>query len=455
MQPKISEKLTDFGLGLTFEDLPPAVVEKIKDLILDTLGICAASATMDFGRNILELVNAWGGAPEAALVGSPTMVPAHNAALANGVLAHGLDYDDTHTESVVHPSACLVPVAFAVGEKHTRSGRDLLADLAAGLEIMIRIALPARNRFHMRGFHTTSISGTFAAALIAGRMMGFDAGKMVNALGVCGSFTAGLLECLAAGSGAKRLHAGWAGMSGIVAAQLAAISVSGPATVFEGRLGLFPSFLHAIDLDTDQIFSDIGRNWEIMNIRPKLYPACHYLQAFIDCIRFLKDTHTFDHHAVARINCRVSEGAANIVCTPWSAKLEPQTGYDARFSLPYAVALMLVRGRAGLDQFVETNLNDPIIKETMAKVHFEVDSSYQVKDMPAFVEIRLKDGTAFRHHIAKVRGDASAPVDRREILAKFATNCSLAHKDQTAETLAEKIMQLEAQSAITGMIGAL
>ncbi len=452
MEKKISEKLTEFGLGLTYEDIPSPVVEKTKDLVLDTLGICVASATMDFGRNILRLVKAWGGMPEAAVVGAKAKVPAHNAALANGVLAHGLDYDDTHTESVVHPSACLVPVALAVGEKHGRSGRNLMADLAAGLEIMIRIGLPARNRFHMRGFHTTSISGTFAAAVLAGRMLGFDAGKMVDALGICGSFTSGLLECLSAGSGAKRLHAGWAGLCGIVAAQMAETAVTGPATVFEGRLGLYPSFLHGEEIDPAQIFSDIGRQWEILNIRPKLYPACHYLQAFIDSVRFLKDKHDLAHKDVARINCRVSAGAANIVCTPWSAKINPQTGYDSRFSLPYAIALMLVQGQAGLDQFSGENLNDPEIKETMLKVHFEVDASYQVKDMPAFVEVQMKDGMSWRHHIAKVRGDAATPIYREEIMAKFMANCALALEKEKAEDLAEKILHLEAHSNIAGIL---
>jgi 2-methylcitrate dehydratase PrpD len=452
MQKTISEKLSEFGLGLSYEDLPSAVVEKIKDLVLDTLGISAASATMGFGLDILHLVGAWGGAAEAKLIGSKAKVPAHNATLAHGVLAHGLDYDDTHTDSVVHPSACLVPVALAVGEKHGRSGRDLVADLAAGLEIMIRLGMPARNRFHMRGFHTTSICGTFAAAVIAGRVMGFDAGKMVDALGICGSFTSGLLECISAGSGAKRLHTGWAGLGGIVAAQLAHASVSGPSTVFEGRLGVYASFLRGEEIDLTPIFADIGRKWEILNIRPKLYPACHYLQSFLDAVRVLKDKHALDQQSIEGINCRVSAGAANIVCTPWFAKLDPQSGYDARFSLPYAVALMLVRGKAGLDQFAVENLNDPEIRAAMSKVHFDVDPSYQVKDMPAFVEVLMKDGSSVSHHIPKVRGDAESPIDRQEIMAKFRANSILMLKPEKSETLAAKVLNLEAQKDVAGIM---
>ncbi len=427
-------------------------MDKTKDLILDTLGICVASSKLDFGQSILHLVQTWGGVPESSLVGSEAKVPAQNAAFANGILGHGLDYDDTHTESVVHPSACLVPVALAVGEKTESSGKEILTALVAGLEVMIRIGMPAVNRFHMRGFHTTSICGTFASAVVTGKLMGLDPGKMNHALGISGSFTSGLLECLSSGSWAKRLHAGWGGLGGIISAQLAQASYTGPVAIFEGRLGLYNSFLRSEQLDLDLIFKALGKGWEVLNIRPKLYPCCHYLQSFLDCVVFLRRGHKIDHRAIQEIKCKVSEGAANIICAPWEKKLAPQTGYESKFSLPYAVSLMFVKEKGGLEEFSGTYLEDPEIRTLMGKVTYEVDPSLKVKDMPGAVTVVLRDGTMLKHQISQVRGDADHPISREEILEKFHNNFDTSLGREKVEQIEEQILTLEQQNNIIGLI---
>ncbi|NIM99087.1 MAG: hypothetical protein GTO24_13700 [candidate division Zixibacteria bacterium] len=452
MEKTIAERITEFCQALDYDSIPSNVVEKTKDLILDTLGICVASSKLDFGQSILNLVQTWGGVPESSLVGSEAKVPAQNAAFANGILGHGLDYDDTHTESVVHPSACLVPVALAVGEKTESSGKEILTALVAGLEVMIRIGMPAVNRFHMRGFHTTSICGTFASALVTGKLMGLDPGKMNHALGISGSFTSGLLECLSSGSWAKRLHAGWGGLGGIISAQLAQASYTGPVTIFEGRLGLYNSFLRSEQLDLDLIFKALGEDWEVLNIRPKLYPCCHYLQSFLDCVAFLRRGHEIDHRAIQEIKCKVSEGAANIICAPWEKKLAPQTGYESKFSLPYAVSLMFVKEKGGLDEFSETYLEDPEIRALMGKVTYEVDPSLKVKDMPGAVTVVLRDGTMLKHQINQVRGDADHPISREEILEKFHNNFDTSLGREKVEQIEEQILNLEQQNNIIGLI---
>jgi 2-methylcitrate dehydratase PrpD len=309
MTQTIARRLAQFSESLHFEDIPPEVVEKTKHLVLDTLGVCLGSTRLDFGNAVLGLVSRWGGAPEATLIGGKSKVPVQNAAFCNGVLGHGQDYDDTHLESVVHPSGGLVPVALAAAERTGRSGRDTLAALIVGLETSIRIGMPALNRFHLRGFHTTSIAATFGAALSTAKLDGMAVEPAINAVGIGGSFTSGLLECIPAGSGAKRLHAGWAGLCGIVAAQLAAAGYTGPETVFEGKLGVYNSFLRGEALDLDAVFKGLGREWEILNIRPKLYPCCHYLQAFLDAAAALRREHRIAPQDIAQIECRIAPGA--------------------------------------------------------------------------------------------------------------------------------------------------
>lgn len=454
MTQTIAQRLAQFGESLRFEDIPPEVIEKTKHLVLDSLGVCLGSTRLDFGSAVLGLVSRWGGAPEATLIGGTNKVPVQNAAFCNGVLGHGQDYDDTHLESVVHPSGGLVPVALAAGERAGRSGRDTLVALAGGLETSIRIGMPALNRFHLRGFHTTSIAATFGAALTAAKLDGMALQPAINALGIGGSFTSGLLECIPAGSGAKRLHAGWAGLCGVVAAQLSAAGYTGPETVFEGKLGVYNSFLRGEVLDLGAIFKDIGRDWEILNIRPKLYPCCHYLQAFIDAAAALRRAHRFSPQDIESVSCLITPGAVNIVCEPWEKKLAPVTGYDLRFSLPYAVALMLVKGKAGVAEFSEQTGADAEIKALMRKVTYRAESKYQVKDMPAWIEVTLKNGARHAFEVPQVRGDARNPVPLDELLQKFHANTEFLGRAAGSE-IAETILRLEDSSDVRGLMARL
>lgn len=454
MPQTIAERLAQFSYDLSYDDIPPEVIDKTKRLILDTLGVCMGSTRIDFGKSALDLVAGWGGASEATLIGRRTRVPAHNAALCNGILGHGQDYDDTHTESVVHPSAALVPGALAVAERTGCSGREMLTALVGGLEATIRIAMPALNKFHLRGFHTTSVAATFGAALITAKLENMGLQRTVDAVGISGSFTSGLLECIPAASGAKRLHAGWGALCGIVAAQLARADYSGPNTVFEGKLGVYNSFLRGEPLDLSVIFKGLGGVWETLDIRPKLYPCCHYLQSFLDSAARLRRDHKIQAEDIAGISCRIAQGAVNIVCEPWEKKLAPATGYDARFSLPFAVALMLTKGKAGVAEFSAQSAADPQIRQLMAKVRYEAEPKYEVKDMPGWIEVTLKDGTQHRWEIPEVRGNAKNPVALEELLDKFNANTSFLGAAASSR-IADNILDLQKMTDIRGFMASL
>ncbi|MCC6531103.1 MAG: MmgE/PrpD family protein [Burkholderiales bacterium] len=440
--PTIAERLTQFSETLQFEAIPPQVIDKTKQHLLDVVGVCLGSTRIDFGKSILKTVAGWGGTREATLIGRRTKVPAHHAAFCNGVLGHGQDYDDTHTESVVHPSAALMPAALAVAERTGASGREMLTALVAGLEATIRIAMPALNKIHLRGFHTTSVAATFGAALITARLERIGLARALQATGIGGSFASGLLECVPAGSGAKRLHAGWGALCGIVAAQLAQADYTGPNTVFEGKLGVYNSFLRGESLDLDTIFNGLGRQWEILDIRPKLYPCCHYLQAFLDCAAALRRESGIPVEDIAAISCRIAQGAVNMVCEPWDKKLAPVTGYDARFSLPFAVATMLIRGKAGVAEFSEKVAADPEIRRLMAKVTYSVEPSYQVKDMPGWVEVTLRNGTRHVREVPEVRGSAKQPIALEELLEKFNANTSFLDAGQRSR-IADEVLAID------------
>jgi 2-methylcitrate dehydratase PrpD len=441
----LSEALWHGARTLRYDALPGAVVDKLEDLTLDTLGVALASASLDFGRATRDLVREWGSEGRASIIGEARRAPAHAAALVNGTLAHGQDYDDTHTESVTHPSACVVPAALAAAEARGASGRDALLAMAAGFEAMIRLALPARNQFHLHGFHTTSITGTFAAALIAALLGKLDDARAKDALGIAGSFTSGLLECVPAGAGAKRLHAGWAAMSGLIASDFAGRGLTGPSTVLEGKLGVYNSFVRGEPIELAEVLDGFGAEWTLLDTRPKLYPCCHYLQAFIDCARRLRAERGVASGEIRSVRCRVAAGSVNMICEPWSVKQVPRDAYEAKFSLPFAVAIGLHDGHAGPADFTVERARRPAIAALMARVSYEVDPAYTVKDMPGDVEVELADGRRERAVLPRVRGDRSAPIGRDELLAKFHDNLRDTPFERNAEAIATAVYELDRQ----------
>src|SRR5262249_39366049 len=208
---------------------------------------------------VLDVAERLGGAPESALIGRRGRVAAANAVLANATLAHGLDFDDTREDAIVHTGCVAVttalagggaggaagssgPAARAGGEAVGAPGSAVLAALIAGVEVMCRVGLAVPGALHARHFHPTAIAGTFAAAAAAGKLHGLTEDQLVHAFGICGSQSSGIIEYLADGSWTKRLHAGWAAHAGVTAALLARSGFTGPATVLEGAHGLYQAF---------------------------------------------------------------------------------------------------------------------------------------------------------------------------------------------------------------------
>lgn len=442
MSTRIADDLSHFATGLRFESLPEEVVEKSRLLLLDTLGCAFAASATDFAESASKAVGGWRGAGECSVVGHAKKFPAADAALLNGILAHGLDYDDTHPGSVVHASSALVPAVLAMAEQEGRGGRDALAALAVGAEAAIRIALPARHGFHLRGFHTTAVTGPFGAALASAMLRGMTAGTARDALGIVGSIGFGLMECIPAGAGAKRLHSGLAASAGIKATDFAAAGFTGPGSIFEGRLGLYNSLLRNEPLDLEPVCRDLGRHWELMDLCPKLYPCCGHLLSFLDGALDLRTRHGIRPEQIESIEVRTSVAASNVVCEPWDKKLAVADGYEARFSLPFAVALMFVRGHATLADFADDACRDPAIVQLMPRVRHTIDPDFVAADMPAWIEVSMKDGSRHISSIPFNRGDRRNPLSRAELFTKFRANT--AHLGtQKAERIGEMVMELE------------
>ena len=179
---------------------------------------------------------------------------------------------------MVHPSAAVIPAALAAAEDVRASGAELLRAIALGMECSVRVGLAARGGFHAKGFHTTAIAAPFGSCIAAGVLLDLTENQLVNALGLAGSMAAGLFEFIAEGSNVKLVHTGWGAQSGIQAARLAQAGMTGPASVFEGRYGLFRAHLDG-GFDAEVISADLGTRWHQLDTSFKPYPCCHFLHA--------------------------------------------------------------------------------------------------------------------------------------------------------------------------------
>src|SRR5207253_3261161 len=347
-------RLARFVAGLTLDAIPEPVAGKAALLVLDTLGNGLAAAGEDFGRAALDVAEGLGGAPESALLGRRARVAAANAVLANATLAHGLDFDDTREDAIVHTGCVAVTTALAAGEASGAGGPAVLEALVAAVEVMCRVGLAVPGALHARHFHPTAITGSFAAAAAAGKLFKLSEDQLVHAFGICGSQAAGIIEYLTDGSWTKRLHPGWAAHAGVTATLLARAGFTGPDTVLEGGHGLYAAFAGGHDrARLDGLLDTLGRAWELEQLTLKPYPCGSIAQPYMDCAARLRAEPGVTAERIATIRCRTSAGPVPRLWEPLGAKHAPPNGYAAKFSLPYLLASIFVRGRAGLAEFTD------------------------------------------------------------------------------------------------------
>ena len=288
---------------LKFADIPPEVLERAKVLTLDFLGSAIrARSEAESTPSLLKMLEALklDAKGDCTVFGdSKTWTPAV-AALLNGALGHSLDFDDTHADSSLHPSAPVVPAAFAVGEMVGASGRDVLTAIVAGYEVCCRLGNALDPTSHYaRGFHPTATAGTYGAAAAASKLFGLSTEQIVSAFGVAGSQAAGSLQFLVNGSWNKRYQVGAAAMNGVIAATLARNAFIGSTESVEGKHGLLVSYTD--DAHPEKAVADLGSSYETMKIGVKPYPSCRYTHAALDALIAMRREHNLTPGQIKRV----------------------------------------------------------------------------------------------------------------------------------------------------------
>jgi 2-methylcitrate dehydratase PrpD len=426
-----------FVVQTTFDDIPAYVREAAGLHLLDTLGVGIAASALGTGA-AGRAVAAMEPAGASSIIGTSVRASAADAALANGMLCHALDFDDTHLGSVVHVGAVVVPAALAVSQAVGASGRELLEAIVIGSEVAIRIGRAAGSAFLERGFHATGLCGAFGAAGAAAHLYRLALPQAVNALGIVGSMASGIFEYLSDGSATKPIHAGWASHAGVIAAQLAMHGAEGPATVLEGRFGVFPTHGAGTSRLPAEL-GNLGHGWESPATMFKRFPACHLLHCALFAMASLVQEFQLSADSIEEVIVTLPDQAIPVVGEPRQSKIAPRTAYDAKFSAPYSLAALVVDSKLDLGAYLEEKIADPRILALAQRVRTEgrVFDAYPAS-YPGNVRVVTADGRSFAREET-----AEQPMSVAEVLVKFRANAGLGLDAEYTSALERQVMTLD------------
>jgi 2-methylcitrate dehydratase PrpD len=390
----------------------------------DALGVGLAAAGSPVGAPYRLFSREFSSRGNATILGETQGASAADAALVNGGLMHSLEFDDTHTGSIMHGSSVVAAAALASAEVHGASGAAMLGAYARGWEALARFGLAAPGKFHAQGFQATSVAGTLAAALVAAELGALSEDQCVAALGIALSQSSGVMEFLSNGSSVKSFHSGWAAHGGLRAAQFARAGMSGPETSLEGRWGLFRQFA-ADDAAAEKfraMLGDLGRKWHLQDAAFKFHPCCHYLHPFIEAAGILAGR-GLRAAEVNAIVCEVPAGAAPVICEPWERALDPATGHAARWSLPIVVAARLLEGKVDLATFEQPA--SPEVRALARKIRWIPLAHARFPErFEAVITCETTSGPPQSVRVDDVDGNHTRPATESRVREKFRANAA-------------------------------
>jgi 2-methylcitrate dehydratase PrpD len=428
----------EFASGLEADALPPAALAAVHDDLLDTVGCALAGTTAPGIPELLGVLVDWGGKPESSLWTRDVDLPAPEAAFANGAAAHALDYDDTHDGAVLHAGVTVIPAALAAAQTRAGStGADVVAAVAAGIEIACRLGAALEDGPSASGWLLTPLCGTFGAAAAASRALGLDAETTHHALGIAYAQAAGNGQATLDSALTKRLQAGFAARAGTTAAVLAAAGISGALDVFEGARGWFRVY-HGSRYDRDLALDGLGRDFLLEELTFKPYPCCRWMHAAIEAALELRER-GIRAADVERVEVAVSRQALASTGRHVSALDSAKRIVEAQFSIPYAVAVSLLDGKPALEHFTAEAVIRSDIGELAERIDPVLDPEPARADRrgisSAVLTVRLRGGGE-----AQVVVEEPAPAAAGSLLAKFLDCCTFAGIDpDAAATLSRRL----------------
>lgn len=441
-----TKELVKFAQQCFRSNLDHCLVEKIKSLVSDQVGLQIGCATLPWSKTTHQynsrIIRTQGNST-IAFYGDK--VAPEQAAFTNACFGHAQDFDDTCLKVQTHPGAVIIPVALAIGEETGASGADVIRAIAAGMEIMLRVAHSVSPGCLQRGHHTPQATGPFGAAITAGLLLGLNEDQLVNAMGIAGSFSGGLIEYTQSGGSVKRIHTAIPTTAGIRAAYFAADGMTGPSTVLEGKKGFCNVYSDTTNISrlTDRLYE----RYLIHEVALKYYNCCYFIHAPLEATLHLTREHGLAPNMIKSIRVGTSKhGTVHV------GKIkEPHDALGAQFSVQYTIALALLKEIPGLESYEDENLWNPEIRAYASKVDVFEDSvctSEYPENWGSIVEIDTEDGRTLSHRVRFPIGNPENPMSEELVRDKFLRNVKGKIAEEQAILLYEKIATLDSMASI-------
>jgi 2-methylcitrate dehydratase PrpD len=445
--------IAEFVSGLRYEDIPGDVRQRIKLLMLDSIGCALYGADLPWTRILQEALGEVDTSSGCTVWGTSRRLSAPHAALVNGTQVQGFELDDVHRQGVLHVGAVVLPALLAVTEGRPGiSGREFLTAAVAGYEIGPRVGICMGQEHIAQGWHSGSTLGVFSAAAGAAKGLGLDADRTVHALGIAGTQSSGLMAAQY-GSMVKRMHAGRASQSGLYGALFAAKGFTGILNVLESEYGGFCStFSRSQDrFDLKQLTAGLGETWQTMGIALKFYSCVGSNHTTLDAIRAMQQERPFGADDVKRITVHGSQVTMDHV--GW--KYVPQGLTSAQLNLPYCVATWLLEGDCFVDQFTEDKVADPQRMRVAEKVEVRHDNDITARGSKfrhmVRVECELLDGTRLERTVEAGRGNEKNFASQADVVEKFEKLAARALPPAQAAAVRDWFLTLEHQQDAGGL----
>jgi 2-methylcitrate dehydratase PrpD len=434
-----------FVSHLTYAGIPAEVRERIKLLILDSLGCAIYGANLEWCRILRDTLEALDTSRTTSVWGTAGKLSSPHAALVNGTQVQGFELDDVHRTAVLHVGAVTLPALIAAAESHARlSGRDFLTAAVAGYEIGPRVGLCMGQEHIGQGWHSGATVGVFSAAAGAARALSLSADATVHALGIAGTQSSGLMAAQY-GAMVKRMHAGRAAQSGLYAALLASQGFTGIADVFEAPYGGFcTTFSRSQDrFDLKQLSAGLGERFETMRISLKFYSCVGSNHTTLDALRDIRRRHPFTPDDIDHIVVQASQVTLDHAGWPY----RPEGLTAAQLNLAFCVATLLIEGDVFVDEFMPDCVGDPAriaLARRMKVVHDPAITALGAAHRHrVHVEVHFRDGTVERETRDAPRGSEHAFASADDIVAKSRKLVRGVMADKQQDALIDAVLRLD------------
>lgn len=447
-----TEKIAKFVAEADYGNIPEEARQAAKSAILDWVGVAVAGYREPGVQITKKYTNHLSATGEAGIIGGAFRTSAELAALVNGAAGHALDYDDTFPSSAgynFHPTAPILPAVLALGQKCNSPGTDVLAAYIVGIEVESRIGAAIGRYSSKVGWHPTPVVGTIGAAAACASLLKLSDWQAQMAFGVAGSLASGLLRNF--GTMAKPLHAGSAARNGVVATLLAQDGFTANEGVLEEEGGFCSIFTGGKVKGLGNNEQDLGENWHIvspgMSFKP--YPCCRSTHSSIDASVHLRNTLGIKADQAVKIICKTSPRH------PQLARFHrPKSGNEGKFSIPYCIAIALLKGKVSLEDFTDEKVADIEAQALLSKVDYLYPAEYKKSPLSLAQEVvvKLNNGAEYSHRVDVPKGDPENPISEKELSAKFIDCARLSFPQKVIEKVLQMITNLESLGNIAKLM---